>query len=148
MAVVADSTPLIAAANKGDNFHLLARTLVAAAGRELIVPDPVAVEVDWILRDRADASIARRFLDALTSGAYQRATLTSTLFADACAIDRTYSGLDLGLVDASVMAIANATDSTILTFDFAHFRAATPKRGRPWRLMVDEHEYERWRGAR
>ena len=148
MGVVADSTPLIAAANRGDDFHLLARRLVAAAGRDLIVPDPVAVEVDWMLRDRGSPPIARRFLDALNSGAYRRAALTPSLFGAACAIGETHADLDLGLVDASVIAIAAATDSAILTFDFAHFRAAVPKRGRPWRLMIDEGEFERWRGAR
>ncbi len=147
MAVVADSAPLIAAASRSDAFHVLGRRLVAAAGRDLIIPDPVAVEVDWMLRDRVDTATARRFLGALVSGALQRMTLPPTLFAEACAIDRMYADLDLGLVDAAVMAIAQATDATVLTFDFTHFRAATPKRGRPWRLMIDEAEYERWRGA-
>ncbi len=148
MAVVADSAPLIAAASRTDAFHLLARRLVAAAGRDLIVPDPVAVEVDWMLRDRVDTSTARRFLGSLVSGALQRMTLPPSLFAEATAIDGMYADLDLGLVDASVMAVAQALDATVLTFDFTHFRAAMPKRGRPWRLMIDEAEYERWRGRR
>ena len=148
MAVVADSTPLIAAASRTDAFHLLAKRLVAAAGRELIVPEPVVAEVDWMLRDRVDTPTARRFLRALVSGAQQRWTLSPSVFAAACAIDEAYADLDLGIVDASVMAVATATDSPILTFDFAHFRAAAPKRGRAWRLMVDEAEYEKWRGRR
>jgi len=147
MAVVADSAPLIAAASRSDTFHQLAKRLVASAGRELVVPDPVVAEVDWMLRERVDPATARRFLRSLASGAHQRATLSPSLFAAACAIDERYADLDLGLVDAAVMAIAGATDSVILTFDFAHFRAAAPKRGRAWRLMIDEHEYERWRGA-
>jgi predicted nucleic acid-binding protein len=146
VAVVADSTPLIAAANRGDNFHRLALSLVMAAGRDLIIPDPVVTEVDWMVRDRGGLEPARRLLNALVAGAYQRATLSPSLFAAACAIDRTYADLDLGLVDASVMAVAAATDSVILTFDFAHFRAAPQARGRAWRLMVDEAEYEKWRG--
>jgi predicted nucleic acid-binding protein len=148
VAVVADSAPLIAAASRTDAFHMLARRLVAAAGRELIVPDPVVVEVDWMLRHRVDAATARRFLQALASGAHQRGTISPSVFAAACAIDQAYADLDLGLVDASVMAIASATDSAILTFDFTHFRAAAPKRGRAWRLMIDEAEYEKWRGRR
>ena len=146
MAVVADSAPLIAAGVRQDNFHRLAVRLVAAAGRDLIVPDPVVVEVDWMLRDRVGPATARLFLDALVDGAWQRAQLSPSLFAAAREIDREHADLDLGFVDASVMAVARATDSAILTFDFTHFRAATPKRGRPWRLMIDEAEYERWRG--
>ena len=146
MAVVVDSAPLIAAANSGDDFHLLAWTTLAALGREVVVPDPVAVEVDWMLRDRGGPQIARRFLAALESGEYQRMSLTPSLFTAACELDETFGDLALGLVDSSVMAIARATDSAILTFDFTHFRAAAPKRGRPWSLLIDEAEYERWRG--
>jgi predicted nucleic acid-binding protein len=101
-----------------------------------------------MLRDRGGPDPARRLLNALVAGAYQRATLSPSLFAAACAIDRTYGDLDLGLVDASVMAVAAATDSAILTFDFTHFRAVPQARGRAWRLVVDEAEYEKWRGRR
>ncbi len=146
MTVVADSAPLIAAANARDEFHRLARSLVRAAGRDLIIPDPVLVEVDWMIRDRGGAAPARLFLAAVVSGSYQRAILSPSVLAKAAEIDERHSALDLGLVDASVMAVADATDSVILTFDFAHFRAAPPARGRAWRLMVDEAEYQRWRG--
>jgi predicted nucleic acid-binding protein len=146
VAVVADSAPLIAAASRTDAFHQLARRLVAAAGRDLIVPDPVIVEVDWMLRDRVDIVTARRFLAAITAGTYRRVSLSPSQFEAARAIDERHADLDLGYVDASVMAFADATDSVIMTFDFTHFRAAPPARGRAWRLMVDESEYERWRG--
>jgi uncharacterized protein len=146
MAVVADSTPLIAAANSRDDFHRLAISLVRAAGRDLIIPDPVIVEVEWMIRDRGGPTPSHRFLDAIVAGTYRRATLSPSVFAAAAAIDQRHADLDLGFVDASVMAVAEATDSVILTFDFTHFRAAPPARGRAWRLMVDESEYERWRG--
>jgi len=148
VTVVADSAPLIAAANRGDDFHRLALSLVRAAGRELIIPDPVVVEVDWLLRDRGGPGPAGGFLASLVAGSYRRATLSPSIFARATEIDRGRADLDLGLVDASVMAVAEATDSVVLTFDFTHFRAAPPARGRAWRLMVDESEYERWRGRR
>ena len=73
MAVVADAAPLIAAGVRQDHFHRLAVRLVAAAGRDLIVPDPVIVKVDWMLRDRVGTATARLFLDALVDGAWQRA---------------------------------------------------------------------------
>jgi predicted nucleic acid-binding protein len=69
--------------------------------------------------------------------------LTPTLFAQAVAIDMRYRDIGLGLVDASVMAIAAATKSPILTFDFRDFRAAPPVRGGAWDLVVDEAAYAR-----
>jgi hypothetical protein len=43
----------------------------------------------------------------------------------------------LCLADAAVTACAERHDLPILTFDFAHFRAAPPTAGY-WRLIIDE----------
>jgi predicted nucleic acid-binding protein len=63
------------------------------------------------------------------------------LFADAVAIDRAYADLHLGLADASVMAFAAATGHPILTFDFTDFRAAPPRSGGSWPLVIDEARF-------
>lgn len=62
------------------------------------------------------------------------------LLRRAAAIDDQYADLGLGLVDASVMAIAERHGHPVLTFDFAHFRATRPAGGY-WRLVVDESRY-------
>jgi hypothetical protein len=67
---------------------------------------------------------ARAFLEAMASG-------------DAVEIDARYADLDLGLVDATVMALSEQQDLPILTFDFEHFRATRAVRGY-WRPVVDE----------
>jgi uncharacterized protein len=110
---------------------------VARFGRDLIVPDTVAVEVDYLVRSRFGATPARQFLRALADGAHTVAFLTPGLLRRAAELDAQYADLDLGLVDASVMAIAERHDLPILTFDFAHFRATKPARGH-WRLVIDE----------
>lgn len=145
MAVVVDTAPILAAANVRDESHELAARLVTMLGRQLVVPEPVAVEADWLLRDRLGARVARAFLDTLVVGAHERVALGPSLFARAVEIDRRYADLDLGLVDASVMAIAEARSAAILTFDFRHFRAAPPPRGGTWRLALTETEYQRAR---
>jgi predicted nucleic acid-binding protein len=55
-------------------------------------------------------------------------------------IDAQHADLDLGLVDATVMAIAERHELPVLTFDFAHFRATRPATGE-WRLVVNEAQY-------
>ncbi len=82
-------------------------------------------------------------MEALVSGVWVRVPLLPTLFARAVAIDSHYRDIGLGLVDSSVMAIAAATGSSILTFDFRHFRAAPPLLGGAWDLVIDEAEYAR-----
>lgn len=62
------------------------------------------------------------------------------LLRRAVEIDVGFADLGLGLVDATVMAIAEQDDLPILTFDFEHFRATRPRTGY-WRLVVDEQRY-------
>jgi predicted nucleic acid-binding protein len=137
---VADTATLVAAANRRDRAHRLAVALVTELGRDLVVPLPVAVEVDQLLRARVGRQAAGAFLDALAGGEHQVSFLTSGLFRRAVQLDRRHADLDLGLADAAVMAVAERDRLPILTFDFAHFRASRPGTGF-WRLIVDEARY-------
>jgi predicted nucleic acid-binding protein len=141
MPVVVDTGPLLAAINRKDEAHRLAAMLIDISGRDLIIPDPVVVEFDHLARRQVGDEQARLFLSALAAGAYTRGTLTPNLFAEAVAIDQRYADLRLGLADASVMAIAAATGHPILTFDFRDFRAAPPRSGGSWPLVIDEARY-------
>ena len=140
LRVVVDTGPLVAAANVRDEAHGLAAALVTELGREAVVLDAVAVEVDHLLRSRRGPSAARLLLQGLVEGEHQAAFLTPGLLKRAVEFDERYADLDLGLVDASVMAYAERHRLPILTFDFEHFRATQPARGY-WRLVVDEARY-------
>lgn len=140
MRAVADTAPLVAAANRRDRAHRLAAALVTELGRELVVPLPVAVEVDQLLRARVSIQAAGAFLGALADGEHEVSFLTSGLLRRAVELDRRHEDLDLGLTDAAVMAVAEREGLAILTFDFEHFRASRPARGF-WRLIVDEARY-------
>lgn len=140
MKVVADTGPLVAAANTRDEAHALAAVLVTELGRDLIVLEPVIAEVDHLLRGGVGSDAARSFLDALVAGEHGVAFLTSALLRRAVELDARYADLDLGVADASIMAYAERHRLPILTFDFEHFRATAPARGH-WRLVVDEARY-------
>jgi uncharacterized protein len=140
LRVVVDTGPLVAAANRRDHAHALAAALVTQLGRDLLVPDPVLVEVDQLLRTRVGSHAARLFLNAVATGEHTVTFLTSGLLRRAVELDTSFADLDLGLADAAVMACAERHDLPILTFDFAHFRATRPRSGY-WRLVVDEARY-------
>ena len=140
MKVVADTGPLVAATNGRDRAHRLAASLVSELGRELMIPDLVLVEVDQLLRARVSKVAAKAFLAAISAREHEVAFLSQGLLRRAVEIDIRFSDLDLGLVDASVMAYAERHELPILTFDFEDFRAAPPKSGY-WRLVVDESRY-------
>ena len=111
------------------------------------MPGPVIVEVDQLVRARVGPHAARAFLAALGAGEHAVAYLSSGIFRHAIEIDRRYDELDLGLADASVMALAERHRLPILTFDFEHFRATRPPSGY-WRLVVDEARFAEATGRR
>jgi len=49
-------------------YHRLAAALGTALGRNLLVPGPVLVEADRLLRSRIDGGVARALLSALARG--------------------------------------------------------------------------------
>jgi predicted nucleic acid-binding protein len=140
LKVVADTGPLVAAANRRDRAHALAGAIVTQLGRDLLVPDPVVLEVDQLLRTRVGTHAARLFLRAMAFGEHSVVFLSPGLLRRAVEIDERFADLDLGLADAAVMAYAERHDLPILTFDFGDFRAAAPMGGY-WRLVVDEARY-------
>lgn len=137
----------MAAANRRDDAHALAVELVTRLGRDLVVPGAVIVEVDYLLRSRVGPHAARLFGAALAAGEHGVAFLSPALLRRAVEIDARFADLDLGLADATVMALAERHDCPILTFDFEHFRAAPPLHGY-WRLIVDESRYAEAIGGR
>jgi len=138
--VVADTGPLVAAANRRDVAHMLAAVLVSELGRDLVIPEPVLVETDQLLRARVGGSAARLFLTSAVQGEHSVAFLSPGLLKRAVEIDGHFADLDLGVTDASVMAYAERHDLPVLTFDFEHFRVAPPGSGY-WKLVVDESRY-------
>lgn len=140
MNVVCDTGPLVAAANRRDRAHHLAAALVTRVGRELLVPDPVILEVDQLLRHRVGSAAARAFLSSMATGEHMVAFLSAGMLQRAVEFDARHADLELGFVDSAVMAIAERRELPVLTFDFEDFRATTPKRGH-WKLIVDEARY-------
>lgn len=140
MKVIADTGPLVAAANRRDEAHELAAGLVIELGRDLLIPSPVLPEVDHLLRTRVGADVARLFLDAIAAGSHTVAYLTPDLLRRAVAIDARFESLNLGFVDGCVMAVAERQLLPVLTFDFRDFRAAPPSAG-SWQLVIDEGRY-------
>lgn len=138
MKVVTDAGPLIAAFDRSDLRHKLSRRLLTRWARRLLVPDVVLAETDALIRTRSSIHAAHEFLRAVELGEPRRSPMTDSLFRRAIEYDAAYSDLDLGLGDASVMALAEHERAPILTFDFRDFRATRPLRGGFWRLVIDE----------
>ena len=103
------------------------------SARELIIPGLVLAEVDYHLRRRR--SDMRRVLNALDTSDYSYEPPTLADLSRAAEIDRKFGSLELGLVDASIVALAERVGVfRILTID-SDFAAV--RFGARWRQALE-----------
>lgn len=127
MIAVCDTGPLVAAVNRRDRHHALCRKALDGFAGALVVPVTVAVEVDYLLRARVGVDAARAFLADIDSGAFTLEPVGSDTFRRAVELDTHYADADLGLVDASVVAVTESRRASIVfTLDHADLRLALP----------------------
>lgn len=123
MAVVLDTGIVYAYYDRGDDWHVRARDAFTADQDGLLLPAPVIPEVDYLLAHRIGVHACRMFYRGLTDGSYLIADLASGAgggYARVADLNRQYD--DLGFVDASVIAIAEARRvRRIATTDRRHF---------------------------
>lgn len=110
--------------------------------RTRYVPGVVLAEVDYFLREERVAM--RAFMDGLARGAFTYVPPTVEQLLRAVEIDERYSDLGLGLVDASVVALADWTGvRRVATRDVRHFAAVRLHDGNPFELVVYPTEPDR-----
>ncbi len=140
MKILVDTGPLVSAIDIRDPAHELASVALRKLRRRALIPSPVAVEVDHLIRKRVGDHAARGFLGAIAGGTHDVSYMTAGLLRRAVELENHYADLNLGLVDSSVMAIAERQQLPIFTFDFGDFRATESADG-PWRLAIGEDIY-------
>jgi predicted nucleic acid-binding protein len=136
MAIVADSGAVYGLYDRRDASHEGLRTAVEQARELIVLPAPTLGEIDYLLRVRLGNPALLRFLADIQEGAFVVESLTMADLGRCAALIAKYSNLDLGLSDASVVAVAErlGTDR-ILTVDQRDFRAIRSARGRPFHLL-------------
>lgn len=121
--------------------HRLFRSAIDRA-RTRYVPGLVLAEVDYFLRDERRAMEV--FMRDLARGAFTYAPPTLDQLSRAMEIDRHYPDLGLGLVDGSVVALADDLGiRRIATRDVRHFAAVRLRDGSAFELVVHPTDPER-----
>jgi predicted nucleic acid-binding protein len=114
--------------------HRLFRSAIDRA-RTRYVPALVLAELDYFLRRERRAM--QVFMQDLADGAFTYAPPAVDELSRAMEIDRRYSDLGLGLVDASVVALAEGLGiRRLATRDMRHFAAVRLRDGSPLELVV------------
>ena len=122
MSVLLDTGIVYAYYDRRDAWHGRARTLIETEQRGLILPAAVIPEVDWLLGQRLGARSRLTFYEGMAGGYYLVADLPRAAYGRVAELNRRFDDLDLGFVDASIVALAEALGlSRIATTDRRHF---------------------------
>lgn len=94
----------------------------------MIVPPLILVEVDYWCRKAGASTAFAGFVGDIRLGAYNLANLDGIDVDRSVELAETYASLDLGIVDASVVALAERLGVTrVLTLDRRDFSVVRPR---------------------
>ncbi|MFD4402919.1 PIN domain-containing protein [Nocardia sp. NPDC058499] len=148
MIAVADISGLLALFNRSDPDHFAARRAADAASA--IVVSPLALtEVHHVASIRADRraadSIVRSVADRVASSRIVLPEVDAWTIRTAVEVRARYSTMNLDLVDAMCVCLADAFDTdAVLTLDRRDFRALRPlTRYAVFRLLPDDFDQVR-----
>lgn len=128
MALVLDTGPVLALLDADDPWHVRCAKLIEETHEPLVIVAPTLVELDYWIRKRLQPEVWRVLIDDIVSGAYRLERLEDEDLRRVVELEAGYSDLDLGFVDASVMAVCERLGETkVATIDERHFRAVKPR---------------------
>lgn len=127
MALICDTGPLLAALDAADPDHERCARLLTGADEDLVVPTLVLSELDYWCARRLVPQAWLVFLDDVLSGVYRLESPTVADLVRCRELQHRYVDLALGVVDASVIALAERlAEPKVATLDQRHFRAVRP----------------------
>jgi len=126
--VIVDTGVLLAAADADDVDHERCAGLLRAHRGELRVPAPVVPECSWQIEQHLGPTSEARFLRLITSGQLTVVDLTVADYERCAVLIETYADLGLGLVDASVVTVAEDLGvRTVATLNRRDFTVVRPR---------------------
>lgn len=122
MSVLLDTGIVYAYYDRDDVWHARARAVIEREQRGLILPAPVIPEVDHLLGHRLGAKGRQTFYTGILEGYYLVADLPREAYARVAEVNRRFDDLNLGFVDAAIVALAEALGlRRVATTDRRHF---------------------------
>lgn len=120
--IVADTGAVLALIDADDKHHLTLRTLFEDDPDAWVLPWSVLPEVDYLLATHVGARAEEAFLADLSSGAYRVEWGKEEDLERARRVAAKYRALKLGLVDCTVIAVAERLNAgAIATLDLRRF---------------------------
>lgn len=137
MALIVDTSAVLALLDANDPAHGACAS-VASADHQLIVPPLTLAEIDYWCRKHDAGHALAAFVSDIRNGAYELASLSISDVQRALELGEQYRDLDLGLVDASVIALAERLRiTTVVTLDRHDFSVVRPRHCAALTLLPD-----------
>ena len=124
MAVLLDTGIVYAYYDRSDAWHRRAVRVIEAEQGGLLLPAPILPEVDHLLGQRLGPQARLVFYQGLVDGDYVVADLPRDQYARVVELNRQFADLNLGFVDAAIVALAETLRvRRVATADRRHFGA-------------------------
>ena len=128
MEIVLDTSAIIGLMDRDCKKHLLLKEIITDDRNLFIIPSPVIPEICYMLNKRFGVNIELLFLGEIIKNTFQMETLNYMDMLRAVEILGKYKDLNIGYVDASIVAVSERLKmNKILTLDKKHFAAVAPK---------------------
>ena len=138
MALVLDTGPILALLDADDPAHSSCVALLDDTDEPLVVVAPTLIEVDYWIRKRLQPKVWSIFVEDIARGAYRLEHLAADDLLRVAELETTYSDLDLGMVDASVITVCEKLgEKKVATLDQRHFRAVRPRHCDHFQLLPE-----------
>lgn len=128
MAVLVDTNAIYALADASEPDHETVRGFFRQVREPLIVPVTVLPEIDYLCASRLGVRIEAATLQAVARGEFALEPLEAGDLERSIELIERYADNNIGLVDASIVAIAERLKITrICTLDHRHFSIFRPR---------------------
>lgn len=128
MTVIVDTGVLLGAADIDDQEHITCTRILQEHRGELVVPGPVVPETAWQIETNLGPRSEASFLDLVINGELKVHDLDLDGYRRCRELIDMYAELGLGLVDASVVTVAERMHvTTIATLNRRDFTVVRPR---------------------
>ncbi|MGA2211613.1 MAG: PIN domain-containing protein [Acidimicrobiales bacterium] len=134
--ILVDTGVLLSAVSSTDRHHQKSADLLAAHAGQLVTPAPVIAETAWLIESVVGPAAEAAFVTSAANGELGIEDLDANDYRRCAELIERYADLGLGLVDASVVAIAERLNLTVVaTLNHRDFNVVRPKHCAAFELL-------------
>jgi len=134
--ILADTSGLLALADADDPAHRSVRDYLARGSEAVLVPVTLLAEIDHMVATRLGVRTELALLRSLVESTFRLEGFSTGDLERSLELIEQYADSNIGLVDASIVAIAERLRITrILTLDARHFRMFRPRHCESFELV-------------